>query len=88
MADTDRNNKGQFTTGNTCGGRKRIPKDFLDAVLSYTSEALQTIIEIMQNQKAPMSLRFKAATYIIDRSFGKPLDTLMCDVMHDLPFTF
>ena len=53
MADTDRNNKGQFTTGNTCGGRKRIPKDFLDAVLSYTSEALQTIIEIMQNQKAP-----------------------------------
>lgn len=79
---TDRDNKGHFITGNTCGGRKKIPKEFIEAVLSYTSEALQTIVDVMNDKEAPVAIRLKAATYLLDRAFGKPVDTLIADELN------
>ncbi len=70
----DRNDKGQFTKGNTCGKRKRIPKDFTEAVRLYSDEALQALVDIIKNQREKADVRLKACIYIIDRAYGKPVE--------------
>ena len=68
--------KGRFKKGNTCGGRKKIPEEFTDAVLSYTNEALQTVVKIMKSRNSSPAVKLRAAQYILDRAFGYPRGNL------------
>ncbi len=76
MMNNNQDEKGRFKKGNTCGGRKKIPEEFSDAVLSYSNEALQTIVRIMKSKKESASVRLRAAQYLLDRGFGYPQATV------------
>lgn len=72
MAD-GRDNKGRFTQGNPGGGRPRLPKAFHETLKANAQDALDTVISIMRDEKNKPELRFKAACFIIDHSYGSGL---------------
>lgn len=57
------------------------PKNAADLAImtrKYSMEAVQTLIDIMRNGKSE-ALRIKAIEILLDRSFGKPLQTMDVD---------
>ena len=63
------------------GGRPNRPEtveahrtiaDVRAAARSYTAEALQTLADVLQSEKAPWAARVAAANAILDRGWGKP----------------
>lgn len=67
----NRDVNGRFTKGNNCGGRKKLPSDFAEAVKSVSAEALEVLVSIMRDKKAPAASRVKASVTIIERAYGK-----------------
>jgi hypothetical protein len=63
------------TSGNP-GGRPKLLQDVRDLAREYTREAIQTLVQIMQNPKAPAAARNAAAGMILDRAWGKPHQTI------------
>ena len=69
----ERNAKGQFVKGNTCGtGRRRQPPEFREAVMTLAPEALSTVAEIMRDVGAEPQHRLAASKLIIEHAYGKP----------------
>jgi HEAT repeat protein len=62
--------KGQ--SGNP-GGRPKVLGDIQELARVGSPEAIQTLREIMQNEKAPPVARVAAANSLLDRGFGKPM---------------
>jgi hypothetical protein len=60
--------KGQ--SGNP-GGRPKIVGEVQELARSHTTAAIETLAEIMQNEKAPCPARVAAASAILDRGWGK-----------------
>jgi len=65
--------RGYFKPGNKLGGRKPLDLDFKALLLEQSPQALQTIIEIMNNPKASNRERLEASKIIIERVYGKPI---------------
>jgi Family of unknown function (DUF5681) len=61
--------KGQ--SGNP-GGRPKILADVRELARAHTVTALNTLVEIVGNEKAPAAARVAAANSILDRGYGKP----------------
>ena len=61
--------KGQ--SGNP-GGRPKILADVRELARAHTATALNTLVEIVGNEKAPAAARVAAANSILDRGYGKP----------------
>ena len=61
--------KGQ--SGNP-GGRPKILADVRELARAHTAKALNTLVEIVGNEKAPAAARVAAANSILDRGYGKP----------------
>ena len=59
------------TSGNP-SGRPKSDVIIRDLARQHTEEALNTLIEIAGNKKAPPSSRVHAACAILDRGWGKP----------------
>lgn len=51
--------------------RKRLA----DLAQEYTSEAVTTLAEVMRDTEAPHAARVNAATAMLDRGHGKPVQT-------------
>lgn len=66
--------KGGFKKGQSGnpGGRIAVVKEVRELARNYTSEAIETWRQIMQNKKAPAQARVAAAAAIMDRGWGKP----------------
>src|SRR6266496_6518616 len=62
--------KGQ--SGNP-GGRPRVLGDVQELARQKSPEAICTLAEIMQNEKAPPAARVAAANSLLDRGYGKPM---------------
>lgn len=62
--------KGQ--SGNP-GGRPKQVHRLRELAQEKTEAALNTLVEIMENQDAPPSSRVQAACAILDRGHGKPI---------------
>jgi hypothetical protein len=65
--------KGQ--SGNP-GGR---PKDLFgirDLARSFSPDAIKTLVAIMKDKGAPEAARVSAATAILDRGYGKPVQAI------------
>jgi hypothetical protein len=46
-------------------------RDVREAARQYTPQALKTLINVMENPKAPSSARVQAASVLLDRGWGK-----------------
>jgi hypothetical protein len=61
------------------GGRRRKSDDdrkVEELARSYGVDAIKTLASIMRSQKAPASARSAAAQAVLDRGFGRPLQSL------------
>lgn len=65
------------------GGRPKHPKEFKELVKEHTVEALQTVIDIMNDKEAKPTDRLKASELIIDRAYGKAAQPIVGDGEHD-----
>ena len=54
------------------GGRPRVLGDVQELARQQSPEAINTLVAIMQNEKAPPAARVAAANSLLDRGFGKP----------------
>ena len=61
--------KGQ--SGNP-GGRPKVVAEVRDLAREHTTEAIETLVGVMKNPKAPPHARITAATALLDRGYGKP----------------
>ena len=64
------------TGGRVAGTRNKATADVKAVAGSYTTAALETLAEIMQDATAPHSARVSAANALLDRAVGKPRQEL------------
>ena len=58
------------TSGNP-GGRPRAAHSIQELARQHTTEALDVLVQIMLNEKAPPNARVAAANTLFDRAYGK-----------------
>jgi Family of unknown function (DUF5681) len=74
-------------------GRPRVLADVQNAAREHATEAIETLARIMRNPKAPAAARISAASALLDRGYGKPLQTVDANntnvnyVVSDQPMT-
>ena len=74
-------------------GRPRVVADVQNAAREHSTEAIKTLAQIMRNPKAPAAARISAACALLDRGYGKPLQTVDANntnvnyVVSDQPMT-
>ena len=68
--------KGAKTGGRKAGTPNKATADVKAVAGSYTTAALETLAEIMQDDTAPHSARVSAANALLDRAVGKPRQEL------------
>jgi hypothetical protein len=61
--------KGQ--SGNP-GGRPKVVAEVKELARAHTSEAVKTLVSIMNDPKCPPAARVSAANALLDRGYGKP----------------
>jgi hypothetical protein len=54
-------------------GRPRIVGEVQSLARRHTKRAIKTLSEIMQDEKAPPAARVAAASAILDRGYGRPI---------------
>ena len=54
------------------GGRPKVLADVQELARQQSPEAINTLVAIMQNEKAPPAARVAAANALLDRGYGKP----------------
>jgi hypothetical protein len=54
------------------GGRPRVLADVQELAREKSPEAINTLVAIMDNEKAPPAARVAAANSLLDRGYGKP----------------
>jgi Family of unknown function (DUF5681) len=73
--------KGQ--SGNP-GGRPKVIGVVQDLARAHTPEAINTLAEIINDDKAPSAQRISAATALLDRGWGKPVQAVEANVGNKL----
>lgn len=68
--------KGQ--SGNP-GGRPKLDVRVRELAQAQTENAIATLVGIMENGKAPAAAKVSAATAILDRGWGKPVQAIVGD---------
>ena len=53
------------------GGRPRAAHSIQELARKHTTEALDVLVQIMLNEKAPPNARVAAANTLLDRAYGK-----------------
>ena len=53
------------------GGRPKAAHSIQELARKHTSEALDVLVQIMLNEKAPPNARVAAANTLLDRAYGK-----------------
>jgi hypothetical protein len=67
--------------------------DVQNAAREHSGEAVETLAQIMRNPKAPAAARIAAASALLDRGYGKPLQAVDANntnvnyVVSDQPMT-
>jgi hypothetical protein len=74
--------KGQ--SGNP-GGRPKVIAHIRDKAREYTVEALETLAAVMRDKRAPAAARVSAANALLDRGYGKPLQTVEGEITGAVP---
>jgi len=76
-----RNASGQFTPGNSGnpGGRPKDEHRVADLARSYTTEAIETLVELMRHGRDDR-VRGTAAQALLDRGWGKARQEIVQDI--------
>jgi len=53
------------------GGRPRVPLEVREAARAHTAAAIETLVEVMKDRKAPPSARVSAAEAVLNRGWGR-----------------
>lgn len=71
-----RDETGRFLKGlsGNPGGRPRVILAVRDMAQRHAEDAVATLAQIMGQQDAPASARIAAATALLDRGYGRPVD--------------
>ena len=71
-----RDNQGKFTKGSSGNpaGRPRVIMAVRDLAREHADEAVQVLASIMRDTDAPAAARISAATEILNRGYGRPVD--------------
>lgn len=59
------------------GGRSKSIATVIELARAHTADAIRTLSEIMLDKKAPESSRVAAANALIDRGYGRPLQSFV-----------
>ena len=54
------------------GGRPKIVGEVQDLAREHTAKAMQTLVSVMNDEKAPPAARTTAAIAMLDRGYGRP----------------
>jgi Family of unknown function (DUF5681) len=78
--------KGRWKPGQSGNpsGRPKVIQVVRDLAREHTPEAIDTLAEIMTDEKAPHAQRIAAAAEILDRGWGKPMQTVEGNVGNTL----
>ena len=78
-----RDTSGQFLKGQSGnpGGRPRVILAVRDQAQQHGEEAISVLASIMRNCEAPPSARITAASEILNRGYGRPVDQKAMVVM-------
>jgi hypothetical protein len=57
-------------------GRPKVLADVQNAAREHSTEAIETLAQIMRNPKAPAAARIAAASALLDRGYGKPSQSI------------
>ena len=79
-----RNNLGQFISGHSgnAGGRPKDEHKVAELARSFTTEAIDTLVELMRSGKDER-VRGTAAQALLDRGWGKPKVEVVTDEKQD-----
>jgi hypothetical protein len=79
-----RNNLGQFVSGHSgnAGGRPKEEHKVAELARSFTTEAIDTLVELMRSGKDER-VRGTAAQALLDRGWGKPKVEVVTDEKQD-----
>ena len=85
-----RDSQGRFEAGVSGNplGRPRAILSVRDLARSHTDEAIATLAEIMRDSQAPSNARISAASELLNRGYGRPVDQKAMVVLsqqHELP---
>lgn len=58
-------------------GKPKIIKHLRDLARTHTEDAVNTLIEVMSDRSQPGAARTQAAAHILDRGYGKPIQTTL-----------
>ena len=64
--------KGMKTGGRKAGTPNKITASIKETAGAYSSEAVQTLVDLMRNENTPPPVRLAAANSLLDRAHGKP----------------
>jgi hypothetical protein len=54
-------------------GRPKIPQEVRDLARAHTETAIRALVEVCNNPKGAPAARVSAATALLDRAWGKPV---------------
>lgn len=66
-----RDEKGRFAPGNKTGGRKQMSQEIKDMLQAAAPDAVQLLIDTMQDETEKTGLRVRCAETILERVYGK-----------------
>ena len=65
--------RGKKTGGRSAGTPNKSTGSLREVAQKYTADALQTLVDVMQDEAQPAAARTSAATAILDRGNGRPV---------------
>jgi len=54
------------------GGRPKVDRELRELARTHSKAAINTLVRIMRNKRAPAMAQVKAAAVVLDRGFGRP----------------